>query len=135
MNKLIWMAIACSFGVSLYAQQDLSATAGPSDYSAASIRSETRTLRKEIRKFPALYSGFAIELNLSATPLHSGYPIFRQFGQIQEEHRPGEGYSYLIAAKFESPESAIRYLKEMILHRAPQAKIFWYDNGNRNQVQ
>ena len=135
MNKLIWMAIAWSFGVSLYAQSDLSATAGLSDNSTSSIRSETRSLRKEIRKFPALYNGYAIELNLSSTPLHSGYPIFRQFGQIQEEHRPGEGYSYLIAAKFESHDSAARYLKEMILHRAPQAKIFWYENGNRLLVK
>ncbi len=135
MNRLIWIFIAWSIGVSVYGQSDYSATAGLSANSSPISYASEGLNRREIRKFPAMYTGYAIELLQSFTPMSKSYPLFNQFGQVQEENRSADGYSYLIAAKFESPDSAKKYLKEMILHRAAKAKLFLYKEGNRSELK
>lgn len=84
------------------------------------------------KRLPAIYEGFAIELTTSDLPLKRNYFLFNQFGNISVEKLKEGGYAYLIKVEFTKRETAENFVKNIILHRAPEAKVVEYVNGVRD---
>lgn len=87
------------------------------------------------KKLPTLYQGYAIEIATSDYPLDRTTPIFRQFGGIHYDKLDEGGYSYLILGRFADKESALSFLHNVVLHRAKDARVVHYKEGERNIVR
>jgi len=120
------------------------AQAGNSDYSTkfVSLKSETKATVKPnsntntyayayTKRIPALYSGYVIELATSDLPLTRDYEAFKHFGKIYHDKTQEGYYSYVIIADFNKKESVEDYVKNIVAHRIPNAKIVLYKNGKR----
>lgn len=94
----------------------------------------TSTVRTH-KRFPQLYSGWAIEIATSTYPMDKSEPIFRQFGNVSYEKLPQGGYSYLIKANFSSKEAGLEFLKNVIKPRAEKAKLIQFNDGIRKVVR
>jgi len=70
-------------------------------------------------------------LTTSDFPLNRDYHLFEQFGEVYYDHIKGEGYSYLIMADFSSKKSIEQYVQNVIVHKAPEAKVLTYKKGKR----
>ena len=83
------------------------------------------------KRIPALYSGYVIELTTSELPLTRDYEDFKTFGKVYHDKTQEGYYSYLIIADFNKKESVEDYIKNIVAHRIPDAKIILYKNGKR----
>ena len=87
------------------------------------------------KKLPALYNGYAIEVIASNYPLDRTNPIFHQFGNIHYDKLERGGFSYLILTRFTSDEPAQRFLKNIIIPKARDARLIFYNDGIRKVVR
>lgn len=87
------------------------------------------------KRFPKLYSGWAIEIATSTYPMDKSEPIFRQFGNVSYEKLPEGGYSYLIKANFSSKEAGLEFMKNVIKPRAEKAKLIQFNDGIRKVIR
>jgi hypothetical protein len=84
------------------------------------------------QRLSALYTGFAIEVIEVRMPLEGNDPLFRQFGNLfYEKKGRGKAYSYIFPTNFEDRKNLDRYLKEVVLPKAPNAKLVEYEGGRR----
>jgi len=83
------------------------------------------------KRLPKTFEGFVIELTTSDFPLNRDYHLFEQFGEVYYEQVQGTGYAYLIVADFSSKKSIEQYVKNVVIHKAPEAKVFEYKKGKR----
>ncbi len=83
------------------------------------------------KKLSVTYDGYAIELTTADFPLNRDYHLFEQFGKVYYDRVEGKGYSYLIIADFSSKKAIEQYLKTVIIHKAPEAKLVEYKKGKR----
>jgi len=83
------------------------------------------------KKLPKTFEGFVIELTTSDFPLNRDYHLFDQFGAVFYDQVKGKGYSYLILADFSSKESIKQYIKNVVIHKAPEARLIEYKKGAR----
>lgn len=104
-------------------------------------QSKTKQSQKSIPKIkdtyrhhkalPATFEGTVIELTTSDFPLKRDYPLFKQFGQVYFDRIKDQGYSYCIIANFNSEQSLRKYLKQVIIPKASEAKLVEYKKGKR----
>lgn len=87
------------------------------------------------KKLPTFYEGYAIEVATSDYPLDRTTPVFRQFGGIHYDKLDEGGYSYLILGRFSDKKSAITFLHTVVMHRAKDARVVKYKEGNRSIVR
>ncbi|MGK0365318.1 MAG: hypothetical protein ACI85O_002384 [Saprospiraceae bacterium] len=85
------------------------------------------------KRIPALYSGYVIELATSELPLKRDYEVFKNFGKIYHDKTQEGYYSYVIIADFNKKESVEDYIKNIVAHQVPDAKIILYKNGKRKE--
>ena len=124
----------------------LLAQTGTSAYSTkfVSLKSEKKVATKTksstnasayayTKRIPALYSGYVIELTTSELPLTRDYEAFKSFGKIYHDKTQEGYYSYVIIADFNKKESVEDYIKNIVAHRIPDAKIILYKNGKRKK--
>lgn len=138
---LIFMLTAlCSFSFSLssYAQVDTSTIViltpdkrKKVERKKYSKKSKPKDFYRHHKKLPATFEGEVIELTTSDFPLKRDYYLFDQFGEVYFDRVSGVGYSYCIIVDFKSKKSIKSFLKNVVLHKAPEAKIITYKNGNR----
>ena len=83
------------------------------------------------KRLPAFYSGYTIELIQSERPLKRSYPLFKFFGNVYFDKLSEGGYSYFIKVDFSSKKAVKKFLKDVILHNAPDAKVVTYRKGKR----
>jgi len=83
------------------------------------------------KRLPAVYNGFAIELTTSDLPLKRNYFLFNQFGNVSVEKLREGGYAYVVKVDFIKKETLESFIKNIILHRAPEAKAIEYVDGVR----
>ena len=101
---------------------------------ATKTKSSTKTSSYAYTKrIPALYSGYVIELTTSELPLTRDYEAFKSFGKIYHDKTQQGYYSYVIIADFNKKESVEDYIKNIVAHRIPDAKIILYKNGKRKK--
>jgi hypothetical protein len=97
--------------------------------------SETNEVFRFHKKLPSLYEGFAIEVASSDYPLDRTDKVFRQFGGIHYDKLDEGGYSYLVLGRFSDEESALSFLQNVVIHRAKEARVVRYKEGNRSIVR
>ncbi len=85
------------------------------------------------KKLPKTFEGYAIELTTSDFPLARDYHLFEQFGEVFYERRKGQGYAYLIMINFSSKKAIESYIKNIIIHKAPEAHLVEYKKGKRTK--
>lgn len=83
------------------------------------------------KRLPKTFDGFAIELTTSDFPLSRNYHLFEQFGMVYFEKSNNVGYAYLIMIDFSSKKAIEDYIKNIIVHKAPEAKLVEYKKGKR----
>lgn len=86
------------------------------------------------KKLSVTHSGIVLELITSDLPLKRNHPLFKQFGRVYYDVLEDGGYAYCILTDFEDLDKAKNYLKRMIVHRAPAAKVVKYQLGRRKIV-
>jgi len=83
------------------------------------------------KTLPARYSGYIIEIKRSDFPLQRDHQLFKHFGSVRFDHLSDGSYSYGITVDFSTRYEMKKYLKEVVLPKADEAKIVRYKNGNR----
>lgn len=84
------------------------------------------------KRLPVTFEGYAIELTTSDFPLNRDYHLFEQFGKVYYDQVEDQGYSYLILADFSSRKAIEQYIGQVVIHKAPEARIVDYKKGKRN---
>jgi hypothetical protein len=97
--------------------------------------SETFSPYRFHKKLPLTYHGYAIEVITSKYPLDRDHPVFRQFGNVHYDKLQEGGYSYVVKAEFSSDKAALHFLKTIIVHKAPEARLFFYKDGIRKIIR
>ena len=87
------------------------------------------------KRFPQLYTGWAIEIATSTYPMDKSEPVFRQFGNVMYEKLPEGGYSYLIKANFSTKEAGLDFMKNVVRPKAEKAKLIQFNDGNRKVIR
>ncbi len=80
------------------------------------------------------YEGYVIELTTSDLPLKRNYFLFDQFGNVYYDKLKKGGYSYCILVKFSSKKSVEQFLENIILPKAPEARLVEYKKGKRKYL-
>ncbi len=83
------------------------------------------------RKLSKTHTGIVIELAASNFPLERDKAIFKQFGNVYYDKLIEGGYSYVIKTNFTSFEATKNFLNNIIIHKAPEARIIEYKEGKR----
>ncbi len=104
----------------------------PTRMTPTAVNSEKDFYRHH-KRLPKTFEGFVIELTTSDFPLNRDYHLFEQFGEVYYEQIKDEGYSYLIVADFSSKKSIQQYVQNVVIHKAPEAKVFEYKKGKRTE--
>ena len=89
------------------------------------VRQVTRTHRRLL----ASYSGFLIELTVVDLPLRRDHHVFQKFGDVRYVKRPDGRYAYLIAVDFRRRQSVEDYLHNIVMYKAPGARVVEYKRG------
>lgn len=139
--KKIHLGFLCLFVslVALSAQQDPFFAFQPSINTTKATKIQqtksptTSTYFRHHKKLPLTYSGILLELTTSNLPLKRDHPLFKQFGNVFYDRLDEGGYAYCILTKFSDLDKAKIYLEQMILHRAPRAKVIKYQLGRRKK--
>jgi hypothetical protein len=87
------------------------------------------------KRFPQLFTGFAIEIAASTYPMDRANPIFQQFGNVLYDKLDEGGYSYLIMANFSSKDAALEFVNKVVKPKAEHAKLIHYNEGNRKVIR
>ena len=77
------------------------------------------------------YEGFVIELTTSDLPLKRNYFLFEQFGNVFYEKLKKGGYAYCIKVNFSSKKSILQFVENIILPKAPEARVVEFKKGKR----
>ena len=93
--------------------------------------SNTTDFYRHHKKLPITFEGLVIELTTSDFPLSRDYHLFEQFGEVYFDRVEGQGYSYIILVDFSSKKAIRQYIDQVIIHKAPEARIVQYKNGKR----
>lgn len=80
------------------------------------------------------FTGNVIELLQSNVRLERNFPLFEHFGNIHVQKLEDGKYSYCIIADFKKPDSLKKFVKEVIIPHAPQAKAVKYKRGKRKKM-
>lgn len=95
-------------------------------------KEDTRYVYRHPQRLSALYTGYAIEILQIRLPLEAADPLFRQFGNLfYEKIGHGKSYSYIFPTTFMDKKNLERYYHEVVLPKAPNAKIVYYEGGRR----
>ena len=94
---------------------------------------KTPSYYRHHKRMSVTYSGIALELITSDRPLKRDHPLFHQFGNVQYDQLDEGGYAYCILTDFDDIRKAYKYLRKMIIHRAPEAKVVKYHMGRRKR--
>ena len=86
------------------------------------------------KKLPVTHSGIVIELITSDILLQRTAPLFKQFGKVYFDQLEEGGFTYCILTDFNSLEKAKIYMRQMVSHRAPLAKVVKYQFGKRKRI-
>lgn len=79
------------------------------------------------------YTGYKIQLLGSKEELDANHAIYAQFGKIFLDKPAGQVYDfYYLIGDFNNVESANKFMRQMIVHRFPAAKVIRYTNGQRH---
>lgn len=101
------------------------------DESKEIVEEEIPYYYRQHKKLPTFYTGFVIELTTSDLPLRRDYSLFEKFGNVFVDHMEKEGgYSYMITG-FRNEKAAESFLKNIVIHRANEAKVIYYNKGER----
>ncbi len=87
------------------------------------------------KKLPVLYEGYAIEIATSTYPLNRTNSMFRKFGNVHYDKLEQGGYSYVILGRFSDDISALRFLHNIIVPKAEDARLVHYKDGIRKIVR
>ena len=77
------------------------------------------------------YEGYVIELTTSDLPLKRDYFLFEQFGSVYYDKLKKGGYAYCIKVNFSSRKSILHFVENIILPKAPEARVVEYKKGKR----
>ncbi|MEM6321840.1 MAG: hypothetical protein AAF960_29540 [Bacteroidota bacterium] len=97
-------------------------------------RSKTPFFYRHHKRLELTHSGIVLELIVSERPLERSHPIFRQFGNVHYDRLDEGGYAYCVLTNFGDVKKANEFLRQMILRRAPEARVVRYKLGKRKQI-
>ena len=95
----------------------------------------TATSARFHKRFPQLFTGFAIEIATSTYPMDRTRPIFKQFGNVFFDKLSEGGYSYLIMANFSTKVAALEFVTNVVKPKAEEARLVQYIEGNRKVIR
>jgi hypothetical protein len=98
-------------------------------------KTKTPTYYRHHKRLPVTHTGIVIQLSTAELPLQRNHPLFKQFGTVHFDLLKEGGYAYCILTNFKDLNKAKKYLKQMIVHRAPDAKVVKYQLGRRKQIK
>lgn len=131
---LLGAVIAC-FCLQANAQSTLAYQNTTAYRSAKKSKTPARTYSRFSKKLPALYHGYAVEIETSTYPLDRSASIFKKFGNIHYDKLERGSYSYLILGRFSNDESALHFLQNIIAPQVKKAKVVHYEEGTRRVVR
>ena len=83
---------------------------------------------------PEKFSGYAIELTRSKSPLAINNDLFERFGSVNVHQLENGEYSYcIILTNFKYHERVKKFAEEVVLPHVPDAQVFKYRNGKRKK--
>ena len=85
---------------------------------------------RQQKKLATFFTGVAIELTTSDLPLYRDYVLFERFGNVMMAPLKNGGFSYVITG-FRNEKAAKSFLKSIVIHSAPEAKVIVYKRGKR----
>jgi len=100
------------------------------DVSEEIIEEEIPYYYRQHKKLPTFYSGYVIELTTSDLPLRRDYNLFEKFGNVFVDQMKEGGFSYMITG-FRNEKAAASFLKSIVIHRASEARVVYYNKGDR----
>ncbi len=98
-----------------------------------SKRSTKIDVYRHHRAMPAGYDGYVVELILAERPLARNHQLFNQFGSVYYDLTPEGKYAYCLLVDFSRRSALEQYVKKMIIHRAPEARVVEYRDGKRKK--
>ncbi len=119
----------CQGGLAFEAETAINSSLKPSKPTS------TPTTVRYHKRFPQLFSGFAIEIAASTYPMDRANPVFQQFGNVLFDKLAEGGYSYLIMANFSSKDAALEFVNNVVKPKAEHAKLIQYNEGNRKVIR
>lgn len=100
------------------------------DVSDEIIEEEIPYYYRQHKKLPTFYTGYVIELTTSDLPLRRDYNLFEKFGNVFVDQMKEGGFSYMITG-FRNEKAATSFLKNIVIHRASEARVIYYNKGDR----
>lgn len=100
------------------------------DVSEEVIEDEIPFYYRQHKKLPTFYTGYVIELTTSDLPLRRDYNLFEKFGSVFVTQMKEGGFSYMII-DFRNEKAAAAFLENIVIHRASEAKVVYYNKGER----
>ncbi|MCB9275979.1 MAG: hypothetical protein H6564_18175 [Lewinellaceae bacterium] len=84
----------------------------------------------QVKKLPADFMGFRIEIMATDAPLPENHDIFFQHGNLVMEKLGDHAYSYTIGS-FENAADANSFMDNFLKQRYPAARLIEYQEGKR----
>jgi len=81
----------------------------------------------------ASYTGYMIEIATSDLPLDGSDQVFKYFGKVHYDKVFEGWYSYFILVDFKEKEAVEKFLNNIVIHKAPKARIIEYQYGVRKE--
>jgi len=102
--------------------------------SSKGVDEKIPTYFRSHKNLPEKFSGYAIELTRSKSPLAINNNLFERFGSVNVHQLENGEYSYcIILTNFKYHERVKRFAEEVVLPYVPDAQVFKYRNGKRKK--
>lgn len=136
-----YFTILCSVCCLILATTAHAQTNGPADasttqqvnYKQPAKKSASKKTVKHLRKIPTSYTGYMIEIATSDLPLDGSDQVFKYFGKVHYDKVFEGWYSYFILVDFKEKEAVEKFLNNIVIHKAPKARIIEYQYGVRKE--
>ncbi len=83
------------------------------------------------RQMPSTFTGYTIELATSKIPLKRDDELFKYFGKVYYTKLKKGGFAYNIMVNFSTKSAVRNFLENIVIHKAPDARIVEYKKGKR----
>ena len=132
---ILWLGVGSVFAQEQVVHSNTGAANMHSMYTQNKKSKRVAYYYRHHKSLPARYSGYIIEIKRSDLPLQRDHQLFRHFGSVQFDHLSDGSYSYGIPVDFSTRYEMKKYLKEVVLPKANDARIVRYKNGNRKNTK
>ena len=128
-NAYFFFILFCLVGFSATAQVEPDFLAVVEENTATVKKSALESKKaayyfRHFKKLSPSYTGYLIELAVSEEPLRRDFPLFQKFGNVHyRRFKSGKIAYYIIGKDFESRSSVKKFIKNVVVHQAPEARL------------